>query len=149
MQSPRLLLLYTTSRSLSIYLLLKMCFLLLGRLCLLLYNQKSLSTPANPSKNLYDMIYVLNHTSPYIRFPSLFFFFVYCAQFVWERTVVFAPFCYALIVAFISAISAFISSISSASFCSHSSMLEAYTLRMILLPLIFGEYRPSHTFLLT
>lgn len=149
MQSPRLLLLYTTSWSLSIYLLLKMCFLLSELLCLLLYNQKSLSTPPNHSKNLYDMIYVLNHTSPYIRFLSPFFFFVYCSQFLGERSLPIAPFSYAWIVIFISAISAFMVAISSASFCSHSSMLEAYTFRMILLPLIFGEYRPSHTFLLT
>lgn len=61
----------------------------------------------------------------------------------------FAPLFYAWIAIFISAISAYIVSISSASFCSHSSMLEAYTLRMILVPFTFGEYLPSHTFLLT
>lgn len=76
-------------------------------------------------------------------------FFVYCSPFLGERSLSIAPFSYAWIVIFISAISAFIVAISSASFCSHSSMLDAYTFRMIRLPLIFGEYLPSHTFLLT
>ena len=56
---------------------------------------------------------------------------------------------YPCIADLISAISAFMVTINSASLCSHSSMLEAYTLRMIRVPFTFGEQRPSHTFLLT
>ena len=82
--------------------------------------------------------------------PCVFsFFFAFYTQFLGERSLEIAPFGYAWNTVFILAISTFMVAISSVSFCSHSSMLDAYTFQITLLPLIFGEYIPSYTFLLT